>query len=137
MTFSTAMNSLKTAVEATGLTYTAGTFDSTLQTASRVKYDGAYMFRVESGAALYQELKLSPEAFSVTITLEIGTTLKSGESFEDAQSRALLRSQKAIEALIANNHTDVVNITRTGTSTVLVNDRQQVTLQQFTLIFQE
>ena len=137
MSYATALASVKSAVEATGLTYTAGNSDSTLAGTSRLQYDGCYLIRVESGAALYRELKLSPEAYSVVITLEIGTTLKSSETFESAQARGVLRSQKAIEALISANHTDVINITRTGMSTVLTNDRQQIIAQQFTLIYQE
>lgn len=137
MSFATAVASLRTAIEATGLTDTGGDSDSTLINSSRANFDGAYLLRVETGAALYRELKLSPEAFSVTIALEIGTTHKTGETFANAQARAALRSQLAIEALISANHTDVINITRTGTATVQIQDRQQVTTQQFVLIYRE
>lgn len=137
MSFETALTALKTAVEATGLTNTGGDSDSTLLNSSRARFDGAYLFRVETGAALYQELKLSPESFSVVVALEIATTQGTGETFQAAQARAALRSQLAVEALISANHNDVVNITRTGTATVQLVDRQQVTTQQFTLIYRE
>jgi len=137
MSFETALTALKTAVEATGLTNTGGDSDATLLNSSRARFDGAYLFRVETGAALYQELKLSPESFSVVVALEIATTQGTGETFSAAQARAALRSQLAVEALISANHNDVVNITRTGTATVQLVDRQQVTTQQFTLIYRE
>ncbi len=137
MSFVTAIASLRTAIEATGLTDTGGDSDSTLLNSSRANFDGAYLIRVETGAGLYRELKLDPEAFSVTISLEIGTTHKTSETFATSQARAALRSQLAVEALISANHNDVINITRTGTATVQIVDRKQVTTQQFVLIYRE
>lgn len=137
MSFSTAIASLRTAIEATGLTQAAGDNDRTLTQSSRKDFDGCYLLRVDSGASLYQELKLDPEAFTVILTMEIGTTQQTDEDFADMQARAVLRSQKAIQALISANHTDVINITRNGTSIVQQTGRKHIISQQFTLIYRE
>lgn len=137
MSYLTAIASLRTAIESTGLTQVKGTSDNSLVQSSRLDFDGCYLLRIESGASLYQELKLDPEAFSVLLALEIGTVQNTGEEFSTSQARAILRSQKAVEALISANHTDVINITRTGTAIPRVEGRKQVLTQQFTLIYRE
>lgn len=135
MSLTTALASLRTAIEATGLHATEETDNSRLLDMSRGEFDAAYLVRVESAVTLYRELKRSPEAYRCRIAVEIGTTHDHNESFADCQIRAGDRSTAVIAALIAARHTDVINIYSDGTSTAEVADRQHVTTHRFQLIF--
>ncbi len=134
MSLQTALTSLRTAIESTGLTNEEGD-DQTLFDSSRAEFDGAYLLRVDSAVTLYRELKRSPEAFKVKLAVEIGTEHKHEEDFAACQIRAGHRSTALITALVAANHADVVNIYSEGAGSTRTVERQQVTTHFFQLIF--